>query len=115
MKLNSLQSLRELKKLDNVPQMKPLFTSRVIIAKDKLSEIELLNHSSSLCLFAMRIIRDEIFVNNSNEVLNMAMKEVKMINTLLSKANYYEEATITHKEVKKTFKRLGLKPRHIAT
>jgi len=115
MKLNSLQSLRELNELKGVPPLTPLFTTRVIFVKNKLSEIELLNHSSSLCLFAMRVIRDEIFVKNRENVLNMAMKEVKTLNTLLSKDNYYEEATITHKAVKETFKRLGLKPRHITT
>lgn len=113
MKLNSLQSLRELKELKSVPSLKPVSKTRVTLRKNTLSETEFILHSANLCLFAMRILQDEIFVNNREEVLNMAMQEVKKINTLLSKDNYYEETTITHKEVKKTFKRLGLKPRHI--
>ena len=63
----------------------------------------------------MRVLRNEIFVNNRDNVLSMAMKEVKKLNTLLSKENYYEETTITHKEAKETFKKIGLKPRHIKT
>lgn len=113
MKLNSLQSLRELKEIDDVPQLKSLFTTRAIIAKGKLSEIELILHSTNLCYFTMRLLRDEIYVNNRDKVLNMAMQEVNNINALLSKSNYDEETTLSHKEVKETFKRLGVKPKHI--
>jgi len=42
-----------------------------------------------------------------------ALKEVKSLNRLLAKDNY--EETMTRKEVKETFKRIGLKPRHIKT
>lgn len=113
MKLNSLQSLRELKELKSIPSLKSLSATRAISTKGKLSESELLLHSANVCLFSMRLLRNEIFIDNRDKVLAMAMQEAKNINTLLSKNNYYEESTITHKEAKATFKRLGLKPRHI--
>ena len=112
MRLNSLQSLRALKEIKGVPQIKPLIRTIVPIDKSKLSEIELLSHSASINLFAMRLLRYEISVTNRAEILAVTLKEIKKLNTILSKSDYYEE-TITRKEAKETFKRLGIKPRHI--
>ena len=114
MRLNSLQSLRALKEVKGVPQIKPLIRTIVTIDKSKLSQIELLSHSSSICLYAMRILRYEISVTNRAEILAMTLKEIKKLNTMLSKSDYYEE-TITRKEAKETFKKIGLKPKHIKT
>ena len=111
MRLNSLQSLKELKQLRSVPTLKPLIIKKIFIDKSNLSQIELISHSSSLCLYAMRILRDEITVKNRAEILAMTLKEIKKLGTMLSKNNY--EETITHKEAKETFKQIGLKPRHI--
>lgn len=113
MKLNSLQSLKHMRGLRDIPSLKPLIKTSVTPSKGTLSEIEVILHSTNLCYFTMRLLRDEIFVNNRDKVLNMAMQEVKNINALLSKSNYDEETTLSHKEVKETFKRLGIKPRHI--
>ena len=113
MRLNSLQTLGELNKLKGIPQLKPLIRTIVTIDKSNLSQIALINHSSSLCLYAMRILRYEISVTNRDEILAMTLKEIKKLSTMLSKNNY--EETISHKEAKETFKQIGLKPRHIKT
>ena len=113
MRLNSLQTLGELNKLKGIPQLKPLIRTIVTIDKSNLSQIALINHSASLCLYAMRILRDEIRVKNKAEILAMTLREIKKLGTMLSKNNY--EETITHKEAKETFKQIGLMPRHIKT
>ena len=113
MRLNSLQTLGALKQIKGVPQLKPLIRTIVIIDKSNLSQIALINHSSSLCLYAMRILRYEITVKNRAEILAMTMAEIKKLSTMLSKNNY--EDTITHKEAKETFKQIRLKPKHIKT
>ena len=113
MRLNSLQSLGALKQIKGIPQLKPLIRTPTIIDKSNLSQIALINHSSSLCLYAMRILRYEISVTNRDEILAMTLREIKKLSTMLSKNNY--EETITHKEAKETFKKIGLKPRHIKT
>lgn len=113
MKLNSLQSLKELKELKGIPTLKPLIIKKGVSVKNELSQIELIRHSSSLCLYAMRILRGEITVKNKAEILAVTLKEIKKLNTMLSKSDY--EETITRKEAKETFKRIGLKSRHIRT
>lgn len=59
--------------------------------------MEVILHSTNLYFFSMRLLRNEIFVNNRDEVLNMAMKEVIYYNRLFKKENYHEETTFTHK------------------
>lgn len=114
MKLNNLQPLRELKELEGVPSLKALLTKKTSIAKSNLSQIEIISYSVKICLFTARILRNEITIKNRDKALSMALKEVVNLNKLLAKDNYYEE-TITHKEAKEVFKRIGLKPRHIKT
>ena len=111
MRLNSLQSLGALKQIKGVPQLKPLIRTTVTIDKSNLSQIELISHSSSLCLYAMRILHYEINVPNRDSILAMTLNEIRKLNTILSKND--NEETLTHKEAKETFKRIGLKPRHI--
>ena len=113
MRLNSLQSLGALKQIKGVPQLKPLIRTIVTIDKSNLSQIELISHSSSLCLYAMRILHYEINVPNRDSILAMTLNEIRKLNTMLSKNNY--EETISHKEAKETFKQIGLKPKHIKT
>lgn len=110
MRLNSLQSLGALKQIKGIPQLKPLIKT---IDKSNLSQIELISHSSSLCLYAMRILRDEIIVKNRATILAMTISEIKKLDTMLSNNN--PEETITHKQAKETFKQIGLKPKHIET
>ncbi|ATB70384.1 hypothetical protein SJPD1_2288 [Sulfurospirillum diekertiae] len=113
MRLNSLQSLGALKQIKGVPQIKPLIRTIVTIDKSNLSQIALINHSASLGLYAMRILRDEIRVKNKAEILAVTLKEIKKLSTMLSKNN--NEDTITRKEAKETFKKIRLKPKHIKT
>lgn len=113
MRLNSLQSLGALKQIKGVPQLKPLIRTIVTIDKSNLSQIELISHSSSLCLYAMRILHYEINVPNRDSILAMTLNEIRKLNTMLSKNNY--EETISHKEAKETFKKIRLKPKHIKT
>lgn len=114
MKLNSLQSLRELQSVGSVPTIKPLNYKRVTIDRS-LSQIELLNYSSSLCLFAMRLLHDEIQVQNKDRKLQTVIKEISKLNNLLHKDDYYIHLEYTHKNTKKFFKEIGLKPRHVDT
>lgn len=107
MKLNSLQSLKAL------GEIKELSVPKRIITPHKspyLSEIEILSYASNICFFAGKLLREEIIVKNSNVVINMAMKEVANLNSLLSSD---EMELIPRKEVKETFKKLGVKPRHL--
>ncbi len=112
MRLNSLQSLGALKQIKGVPQLKPLIRTIVTIDKSNLSQIELISHSSSLCLYAMRILRDEITVKNRAEILAMTMAEIRRMHTMMHVNN--NEDSITCKDAKETFKRLGIKPKHLA-
>jgi NADH:ubiquinone oxidoreductase subunit K len=83
-------------------------------AVDKeLSQIELLLHSTNVNLFAMRLIHDEIIVPNKAEIMAMTLAEIRRMHTMLHV--WDEEDSITCKDAKQTFKRLGIKPKHIKT
>ena len=82
-------------------------------AVDKeLSQIELILHSTNINLFAMRLLHDEIIVPNKAEIMAMTMKEIRRMHTMLHV--WDEEESITCKDAKQTFKRLGIKPKHLA-
>lgn len=115
MKLNSLQTLRELKSVGSLPSIKPMMYKRVTIDKSFMSEIDLLSYSSSLCLFSMRILRDEIKVRNRDATLYAVGNEILKLSSILSKDDYYLHNERTHKDTKEFFKRVGLKPKHIST
>ena len=113
MKLNSLQALRELKSVGSVRNIKPLTYKRVTIDKSRLSEIDLISYSSSLCLFSMRILRNEIKVKNREGTLKAVMQEVSKLSRLLHRNDYYLHSDYTQKDTKKFFKEVGLKPKHL--
>ena len=113
MKLNSLQTLRELKSVRSLPSIKPMIYKRVRIDKSYLSDIALLNHSSSICLFAMRLLHDEIKVKNKGQSLQVAINEISKLNSILSKDDYYLMSDYTHKDTKKLYKEIGLKAKHL--
>lgn len=115
MKLNNLQSLRELQSVGSVPTIKPLSYRRVWIDKNFMNEIDLLLYSSNLLLFSARILRYEINVKNRERTLNATMQEVSKLNRLLSKDDYYLHSDYRKKDTKKFFKDVGLKPKHIST
>lgn len=115
MKLNSLQALRGLKSVGSVSTIKPLTYKRVKIDKSRLSEIGLISYSSSLCLFASRILYNEIKIPNREGTLNAVIQEVSKLHSLLSKNDYIQNSDYTQKDTKKFFKEVGLKPKHIST
>lgn len=115
MKLNSLQALRGLKSVGSVSTIKPMIYKRVTIDKSFMNEIDLISYASSLCLFASRILYNEIKIPNREGTLNAVMQEVSKLHSLLSKKDYYLHNERTHKDTKKFFKEVGLKPRHIST
>ena len=82
-------------------------------AVDKeLSQIALLNHATSVGLYAMRVLHYEISVKNRAEILAMTMAEIRRMHTMMHVNN--NEESITCKDAKQTFKRLGIKPKHLA-
>ncbi len=82
-------------------------------AVDKeLSQIALLNHATSVGLYAMRVLHYEISVKNRAEIMAMTMAEIRRMHTMLHV--WDEEDSITWKDAKETFKRLGIKPKHLA-
>lgn len=113
MKLNSLQTLRELKSVGSVSTIKPMIYKRLTIDKSRLSEIDLILYSTNLCLFSARILRDEIQVKNREGTLNAVSKEILKLNSILSKKDYYLHSDFTKQETKKIYKEIGLKPKHI--
>lgn len=81
-------------------------------AVDKeLSQIALLNHATSVGLYAMRVLHYEISVKNRAEILAMTMAEIRRMHTMMHVNN--NEESITCKDAKETFKRLGIKPKHL--
>ena len=81
-------------------------------AVDKeLSQIALLNHATSVGLYAMRVLHYEISVKNRAEILAMTMAEIRRMHTMMHVNN--NEESITCKDAKQTFKRLGIKPKHL--
>ncbi len=113
MKLNSLQTLRELKSVGSLPSIKPMMYKRVTIDKSYLSSIELILYSTNLCLFSTRILRNEIHVKNREATLSAVIQEVSKLYNLLSKDDFYMHSDYTKKDTKKFFKSVGLKPKHI--
>lgn len=97
--------------------LKQLHRLRGLIKKEavdkELSQIELLLHSTNVNLFAMRLLHDEIIVPNKAEILAMTMAEIRRMYTMLHV--WDEDESITCKEAKQTFKRLGIKPQHFKT
>jgi hypothetical protein len=108
-----MKPLSQLKQLYRLQSIKPLSKERPEPLKIPISEIELILYSSNLCLFSMRILRDEIKVKNREGTLNAVNKEILKLYSLLSKDDYYQYATHTKNDTKKFFKDIGLKPRHI--
>ncbi len=97
------------KPLKQLLRLKPLIKKEAV--DKELSQIELLLHSTNINLFAMRLIHDEIIVPNKAEILAMTMAEIRRMHTMLHV--WDEEDSITCKDAKQTFKRLGIKPKHL--
>lgn len=109
MRLNRLQTLGDLKQLKRMPILKPLITKKTFIVRGNLSQIQLIQYSTSLGLLAARILRNEIIVPNKENVLNMTIAEIHKLYRMMQRNN--PEETITRKEAKATFRSIGLKGR----
>lgn len=107
MKLTKLESLKQLQRLS------PLYVKEKLIIP--INEIELISYSTNLCLFSMRILRNEITVNNRSETLDNVMKEIVQLNGILTKGYSIEDSKYTKNNIKSFFKSVGLKPKHIKT
>lgn len=107
-RLEPLQPLKQLSRLE--PLYRPLQCT-----KKNLSMIETILYSANLCLFTMRILRDEIQVTDKYQKLNATQNEIIKLSRLIQKDNYefHELNTYTKSSTKKFFKKVGLKPRHI--
>ena len=96
--------------------LKQLLRLKQLIKKEavdkELSQIALLNHATSVGLYAMRVLHYEISVKNRAEILAMTMAEIRRMHTMMHVNN--NEESITCKDAKQTFKRLGIKPKHLA-
>jgi hypothetical protein len=101
------QRLKSLKPLQGLDKNKRGTKSKY------LDELELLVYSTNLCFYSMRILRNEIKVNNRAETLSLVNNEVFKLNNLLSKRDYFSRSEYTKKNTKEFFKKVGLKPRHI--
>ena len=110
MKLIEIQLLKD---LNTLPSLKPLQSARITIDRSHLNEIELILYSTNLCLFSMRILRNEIQVSNRTNVLNVVMNEAGKLYNLLSKQNILQHSNYTKKDTKTFFKSVGLKPKHL--
>ena len=95
--------------------LKQLLRLKQLIKKEavdkELSQIELILHSTNINLFAMRLLHDEIIVPNKAEIMAMTLAEIKRMHTMLHV--WDEEDSITCKDARQTFKRLGFKPKHL--
>ena len=109
MRLTNLQSL---KSLDHLPRLKPIKKSN---NNDLLNKIELIEYSTTLCLFSTRILRNEIQVENRKEVLDIVYDEVGKLYNLLSKKDFFLHSNYTKKDTREFFEKVGLKPKHIKT
>lgn len=109
----SLTNLQSLKSLDTLQSIKPLQQNKISINKNLLNEIELILYSTNLCLFSMRILRNEIEVKNRNTVLNIVTDEVGKLYNLISKKDFLLHSNYTKKDTREFFKKVGLKPKHI--
>ena len=98
------------KPLKQLLRLKPLIKKEAV--DKELSQIALLNHATSVGLYAMRVLHYEISVKNRAEILAMTMAEIRRMHTMMHVNN--NEESITCKDAKQTFKRLGIKPKHLA-
>jgi hypothetical protein len=108
-----MKPLRALKQLQPLQPIKALQKERQTPKETPLSEIELISYSVNICYYSMRILRNEITVQNREAKLNALMQEVIKTGTLLQRDDYYLHGTYTKENTKKFFKQVGLKPEHI--
>ncbi|WP_320035463.1 hypothetical protein [Halarcobacter sp.] len=104
---NNIQQLKRLKPLNR------LETNPRGRKSEYINQVELLNYSSSLCLFCARLLRNEISIPNKEFNLSLVGNEIIKLNKLFSEDDYYSYSEYTKKNTKEFFKKVGLKPKHI--
>ncbi len=103
MKLNSIDPLPQ-----RVTTLKPL-TKEKVKRGNYLSNMEMILYSTNLCYYSMRILRNEIIVDNREMILNSIMKETIRMSKILNTKDWYNiDTVLTQKEVKENFKRFGI-------
>ena len=107
MKLNNLKAIKQLQ------QLKPLHKEKISRGK-YLNEIEMISYGSNLAYYSMRILRNEIQVNNRDKILNDVTKEIIRVTAILSNDDFYIlENGMTKKQHKENFKRFGITAKKI--
>jgi uncharacterized protein YoxC len=109
-----MQPLTPLKGLQNLQAIKPLQKERPHTKGVILNEIEVILYSTNLCLYCMRILRDEITVKDRERKLKQLAHEISNLSSLISQKDFYHHSTYTKQNTKSFFKSVGLRPHHIA-
>lgn len=107
-------TIEPLKELQSLQCIKPLSKEPPERRETPLNEIELISYSTKICLYSMRILRNEITVRNREAKLQALMREVTKMHSLLSQRDFYLHSTYTKSSTKKFFKQVGLRPPHLA-
>ncbi len=102
MKLNNLKSIKQLQEIQSITKTK--------VSKGKyLSELEMILYCTNITYYSMRILRNEIKVNNRDKILSDVTKEINRIYSILLKDDFYSiENAMTQKQHKENFKRFGI-------
>lgn len=91
-----------------IKALKPL-TKEKVKRGNYLSNMEMILYSTNLCYYSMRILRNEIIVDNREMILNSIMKETIRMSKILNTKDWYNiDTVLTQKEVKENFKRFGI-------
>ncbi len=91
-----------------IKALKPL-TKEKVKRGNYLSNMEMILYSTNLCYYSMRILRNEIIVNDREMILNSIMKETIRMSKILNTKDWYNiDTVLTQKEVKENFKRFGI-------
>jgi len=97
------------KQINKLSNLQP----KITIDRNLLNQIELILYSTNLCLFSMRILRDEIVIKNRNKTLQIVNNEISKLYALLSQEDFAFNHSYTKKSTKEFFKKIGLKPKHL--
>ena len=91
-----------------IKALKPL-TKEKVKRGNYLSNMEMILYSTNLCYYSMRILRNEIIVNDREMILNSIMKETIRMSKILNTKDWYNiDTVLTQKEVNENFKRFGI-------
>lgn len=102
MKLNSLQSLKHMRGLRDIPSLKPLIKTGIASRKKALSELEIILYSTDLCFYAMEALR------STGTIHPKVMNEIIFINHLMDTQNYFDNPIYSDR-TKKVLKLLNVK------